>query len=363
MLQQRLATARKVLALLTCLSYLLICADALLLPRFSSVIDRNEFLSIVIVSTGQLIPSSWFVEKQLQHDDSSSVIIPLRFLPVGGSWAIKILVANNDERDDKYYAVVDTGSPFLTVPSSLASVTERTTYPMTKEQYGQDISEMDWKKIPYVTILTNSSVIDTENLVVGMEETQQPNQEAGSAFAGLVNIDDNRPTFLEQLTRERISAFTISFARNYLQLSQRSLIDKRNPAAFPLVDLRPYGPDLYHYAVDSPRLVGARYRIDRMRVLRLINGGASQQARQQRCCPRRNFSLYSIPESTTFGIDKFGSILGVFILSTSMVSGRTKPSTYCCIGLYILDPVREFDCGHGISDSKDHSSSTRCFNR
>lgn len=125
---------------------------------------------------------------------------------------------------------------------------------MTKEQYGQTISEMNWKRIPYTTILTNSSVIDSENFVVGIEKAKKPSEESESVFVGLVNIDDNRPTFLQQLSQQKINGFRISFSQNSLQLSQRSLIGREDPEALPLVDLRPYGPDLYHYALDCESL-------------------------------------------------------------------------------------------------------------
>lgn len=178
--------------------YLVCPIDGLSLPYFTTGIERSKFL--VIVGAGALSPS---VQEQ---PVDSLLIIPLRFLPRGGCWALKIFTSN-DEQDKSYYAVVDTGSPFLTAPSSLSSISQTTSYDMTKEQYGQTISEMNWKKIPYVTLLEKSTIIDTENFVVGMEA----NQDSQSAFSGMVNIDDNCPTFLEQLSRERINAFTMSF--------------------------------------------------------------------------------------------------------------------------------------------------------
>ena len=46
----------------------------------------------------------------------------------------------------------------------------------------------------------------------------------------------------------------MSFSQNYLQLNPTSLVDKDDPEALPLVDLGPYGPDLYHYAVECKSL-------------------------------------------------------------------------------------------------------------
>lgn len=228
-------------------SHFMLCSifpviDGLSLQYFATGIERSKFLAIV--GAGALSPPV-----QEQPVDALPITIPLRFLPRGGCWAFKIF-ASNDEKDEAYYAVVDTGSPFLTSPSRLSCITQTASYAMTKEQYGQTITEMNWKKIPYVSILAKSTVIESENFVVGMET----NRDSQSAFAGMVDTDDNRPTFLEQLSRDKINAFTVSFAQNYLQLSKQSTIDKRDPVAIPLVDLSPYGPDLYHYALNCDSL-------------------------------------------------------------------------------------------------------------
>lgn len=252
MLMHQPAAGSRILALFCWIWYLICQIDVFALQQFNAGIDRHGFLSNVGVFGGLLLP--WLNDEKQLEQDWASLVIPLRFLPVGGCWAMKIFAAS-DEQDEKYYAVVDTGSPFLTAPASLlSSIAQSTSYSMTKEQYGQTISEMNWKKIPYITILTNSSVLDTENFVVGIENTlQEPSAESESVFAGLVNVDDSRPSFLQQLPL-KTSGFRMSFSQNYLMLSQRSLIDKQDPEALPLVDLRPYGPDLYHYALDCESL-------------------------------------------------------------------------------------------------------------
>ena len=74
----------------------------------------------------------------------SQVTLPLLFLPNGGCLALSI-VLNNSFR---YYAIVDTGSPFLTAPDSAIDYSRDASrqYPMTNEQYGQTIGGMQWRQ-------------------------------------------------------------------------------------------------------------------------------------------------------------------------------------------------------------------------
>jgi hypothetical protein len=190
--------------------------------------------------------------QQIQALDDSSITLPLRFLPKGGCWALKIIVSD-EEHDVFYYGVLDTGSPFLTAPSSVINVTQTTTFPISQEQYGESTGEILWRKAPYLTLLGNPTIIDSENVVLGVVASSILLQETGGIFAGMMTVDDNRPSFLQQIGGGYYTSFVISFAQNYLELKRGSAIEKRDPEAFPLVNLQPYGPDLHHFAIDCPQ--------------------------------------------------------------------------------------------------------------
>jgi len=85
----------------------------------------------------------------------------------------------------------------------------------------------------------------------------------GSApFVGLVKrrADWIRPTFLEQTD---VSSFALDFDNDELTLSRDALIGKdEKKNVFPLVDLRPLGAPVFHYAVtvDELWINGGKYR-------------------------------------------------------------------------------------------------------
>eukprot|EP00547_Thalassionema_nitzschioides_P010049 CAMPEP_0194224976 /NCGR_PEP_ID=MMETSP0156-20130528/38573_1 /TAXON_ID=33649 /ORGANISM="Thalassionema nitzschioides, Strain L26-B" /LENGTH=261 /DNA_ID=CAMNT_0038956749 /DNA_START=232 /DNA_END=1017 /DNA_ORIENTATION=- len=133
-------------------------------------------------------------------------------------------------------------------------VTTETRYPSTEEQYGESTGEIEWRKAPYLTLLGNSIIVETENVVVGIVTSQKVVEQSGGIFLGLLEVDDNRPSFLEQVGGGQYSSFTVSFAQNYLQLRPGSVIHKKDPDSFPLVDLKPFGPDLHHFAIDCQKL-------------------------------------------------------------------------------------------------------------
>jgi hypothetical protein len=160
---------------------------------------------------------------------------------------------SDEERDYEYYGVVDTGSPFLTAPSSVTNVTQKTLYPTTQEQYGESHGDIAWRKAPYLTILgSDSTILESQNILVGVVESEKVLQESGGIFVGMIPLDDNRPSFLQQLVGGKYTSFVVNFAQNKLQLSNAPIIDVRDPDSFPLMDLQPYGPDLYHFAIDCP---------------------------------------------------------------------------------------------------------------
>ena len=224
---------------------LLYTIDSLGLSLPPSLLSRYDFLSLLPTA----IPSvTTIMSIQEAAKDSSDYTFPLKFLPRGGCWALKITLSD-EETDQSYYAILDTGSPFLTAPTSVVDITKNTSFPITREQYGESKGEVQWRKASYLTLVGNSRVKESRNVVVGVESSVE---ETGGIFIGLIDVDDNRPSFLQQIGR--YPSFMISFVNNYLQLTRTSLIAERDPNSLPLIDLRKYGPDLHHYAVVCPRL-------------------------------------------------------------------------------------------------------------
>lgn len=213
-----------------------------------SAFSRSGFLSLIRHGTLSLriLPGTQPAKASV---DLPRVILPLRFLPKGGCWALKLIVSNDDQ-DTIYYGVLDTGSPFLTAPSSVVNVTVATKYPSTQEQYGDSAGEIVWRESPFLTLLGNATIIESKNFVLGVVDSPVLLQESGGIFVGMVALDDSRPTFLQQIGGGRYTTFVVLFARNSLELKCGSSIKKKDPEAFPLVDLQPYGSDLYHYAID-----------------------------------------------------------------------------------------------------------------
>eukprot|EP00980_Cylindrotheca_fusiformis_P011111 scaffold2553_cov138-Cylindrotheca_fusiformis.AAC.19 len=217
-----------------------------------TVLSRSELFSLI--QHGALSLAVFPSDLRNQPADVLSVTLPLKFLPKGGCWALKMIVSS-DEDDVIYYGVLDTGSPFLTAPASVVDVTRATIYPTTQEQYGESTGDIFWQMAPYLTLLgsiPDPTIIESKNVVLGVVDSPVLLQEAGGIFVGLVAVDDSRPTFLQQIGGGKYKSFVISFDQNYLQLRRGSFIPKNDPDAVQLVDLQPYGPDLHHFAVDCP---------------------------------------------------------------------------------------------------------------
>ncbi len=203
-------------------------------------ISRAEFNYI----TGSLLSfSSARVESQ------KGIRLGLRFLPISGCFALRTtLIREENGVDDSftYFAIVDTGSPFLTAPPE--AISQPTSFPPTNEQYGESIGNMQWRKADAVTwIGMDGNVLEANHVVLG---TASPLvvQETGGIFVGLVSRDDNRPSWWQQVGTFR--SFEIDFSTPSLFLSRHPLLTKDDPKAMKLFDLTSYGPDLHHYAIE-----------------------------------------------------------------------------------------------------------------
>jgi hypothetical protein len=121
------------------------------------------------------------------------VQLPLRFLPAGGCWALKAMLTNRDYIDLKYFGILDTGSPFLTSPTVALERSYPTKYPTAKEQYGESIGGVLWRRADYVTSLVagkDGQMVERKNLVLGIA-SEQVLRETGGIFVGLIERDDN----------------------------------------------------------------------------------------------------------------------------------------------------------------------------
>jgi hypothetical protein len=176
----------------------------------------------------------------------SQVTLPLLFLPIGGCLALSIVLDNSF----RYYAIVDTGSPFLTAPDSALdySVDASEQYPMTNEQYGQTIGGMQWRES---RLSSGTSGLAISNMLLGVPPSNVI-AETGGIFCGLVVQDDARPTVLQQWG---YPSFSLDYKERELLLSQSALLpEKDDKNIFPIYDLTRFGPNLHHFAVECQQV-------------------------------------------------------------------------------------------------------------
>ena len=211
----------------------------------SGNVNRSAFLGNIL-QTALL----WKDPLMLGGNDDVDVVLPLRWLPIAGCLAVSVLV----DEQFRYLAVVDTGSPFLTAPADIALYCTRSErrYPPTVEQYGETAAPMTWRKTRQILVGGVQSVTPCRVGVV----TDELRQDTGGLFCGLIWKDDARPTFLQQARR---SCFTIDYAARTLTLRSTTrpwgLAGKAGGTdALDMYDLSPYGPDLYHYAVEATEM-------------------------------------------------------------------------------------------------------------
>ena len=271
-------------------------------PSSKLLLTRRDAAVVLGTSSSLIVPSTVLGEKPIQavaktHEEFASVydatttttILPLRFLPNGGCWAVRVILESEDGNTFSYYAVVDTGSPFLTCPPIPKAMNLTTTSVMpanewndpssSQEQYGESMGEIRWRRSSQVTlgppIIPKSATYSSEetvtsdlgsgkDVVLGVP-TQEMIQDTGGIFVGLINKDDYRPTVFDQMSgssagdqnNNNITAFEILFDDNLLKLHSYKPKSRRAPYLIPptsvealqLFDLTPYGPDLYHYGV------------------------------------------------------------------------------------------------------------------
>jgi hypothetical protein len=234
----------------------------------SSGIPRHDFLMATLAPSALslLLPNNPIDPLNDNGVSSEPLVLPMKSLPVSGCWAISVILSLDPESPESftYSAVVDTGSPFLTAPSQ---ATAWTTTPLSKmstkrkdvsivtdisnEQYGTTVGSVEWRQAPLVTLVGSNSVVrDQANVALGIPSSQVQ-QETGGIFLGLMQQDEYRPTFLQQLGH---TSFRMDFAKSQLVLLPRSMnplatTHHSNNPLLSLYDFTPYGPDIHHYGV------------------------------------------------------------------------------------------------------------------
>jgi hypothetical protein len=208
---------------------------------------------------------SYDIDVDYVNDDI--IEIPMTF--DGASFVVDYYIGEASVR-----GVVDTGSPFITIQGGNGSenwgfVTKSdirpSPYGETYEVYGLQVdSSTVWclGDLRFTTSRDFATTTDKSNvkywglreMVLGVVNGSIANvggsiNGANASFVGLTKFRQDwiRPTFLEQTD---VSSFSMNFEKETLTLSRKKLIDKENDAnVLPMIDLRPLGAPVYHYAV------------------------------------------------------------------------------------------------------------------
>ena len=199
---------------------------------------------------------------------SSSLLLGQKFQPLFTTIEIPlspfdgILCMNYTLNHNVFRGIVDTGSPFLIVPSICTSLWGcrqrdsssplKSNYSDTIEIYGGQEYSVEWK-IGDLELGPQKfkNIVFAE---VGSDIMLPP----GGVFIGLIKNkglstggESIRPTLLEQMD---YNSFELDVPKRNLKLSKGSLIPKNSNNIIKMVDLRPLGDPIYHYAVPVKRL-------------------------------------------------------------------------------------------------------------
>jgi hypothetical protein len=234
------------------------------IPEF----PRSPLQRVITKIAKSLLVSAAVLPPQIAFPDilntADVLSIKMERLPEG-LLAINFTV---DAMQGPFRAIVDTGSPFLLVPSictsewgcenpsALAAIADPfmlfkiAELSPTVESFGGQEYDVEWKRgdIKFIgskAIEPMSSRTTFRNIVfgsVGEDITRRP----GGVFCGLIRrrAQEIRPTLLGQLGYD---SFAFDAAKEVLTLSCRPLIAPTEDA-IKIVDLRTYGSPIQHYA-------------------------------------------------------------------------------------------------------------------
>ena len=246
----------------------------------SSSLSRSDFTSHVanVASVALLLPISSSSARGEVNEDILE--FPLQFLPHSGCWGLPTTLSllnahGEDEESFSYLAVVDTGSPFLTAPGparavSRSMIRNQNAFPDTSmEQYGASKGDIEWRQADVATWILGNGVAEVYNMTLGVVSPQLI-RETGGIFCGLIQRDDHRLTWMQQVGSHYSNLrLNLATTKPSLLLSSRSLAPQPTRNEIGLFDLFRYGPDLHHYAVLASSVVvewqgGGSMTIDRL---------------------------------------------------------------------------------------------------
>jgi hypothetical protein len=218
-----------------------------------ATINRAAFIGV----TALLLPSH---KARAANVGSTDLHLPME-------WYDNVLCARFRINGTQVRAIVDTGSPFLVVPtvctrewgclttSTVSGIIENSTPQLedTIEIFGGQEYDTKWRDID-VTLNGKFNNVLTKKLlvaVVGSDVLLPP----GGVFFGLVKYKSTniRPTFLSQTNFKSIK---FDAPAKMLTLSERNLVQPSpTTRVIKLEDLRPKGDSVFHYAAKIKRLV------------------------------------------------------------------------------------------------------------
>lgn len=244
---------------------------------------------IKILSSATTTITKYGKRKELEEDEREFRIV--RAIVDTGS---PYLVITEEEEEEEFYdgysnnIVNNFVQPFsLLIPSKIrqqllqyyddSSITptfkldDAQQYPATEEIYGSQSGFINWKKADSVTFRNPLLSPSNNGIVLGLMDSALTN-ESGGSLLGLIKYSNKistkvqlRPTFIEQ---ERILPFSDDRAKNnnkqddniasfildgpnkLLTLSNKSTLKQKEEGIFPLIDLRPLGDFVQHYACE-----------------------------------------------------------------------------------------------------------------
>lgn len=169
-----------------------------------------------------------------------------------------VFCMNYTVNGNQYRGIVDTGSPFLIVPSVNTRIWGSTSstsvpyidsgLPKTTEIFGGQDYETYWKVGDLK--LANSYALKSVVFANVGEDIMRP---PGGVFVGLIKYkaEDIRPTLLGQM---KFSSIQFDRDNRELILSKNALIPAKQPTAIQMTDLRVLGDPVYHYAAQVKSL-------------------------------------------------------------------------------------------------------------
>ena len=169
-----------------------------------------------------------------------------------------VFCMNYTVNGNQYRGIVDTGSPFLIVPSVNTRIWGSTSstsvpyidsgLPKTTEIFGGQDYETYWKVGDLK--LANSYALKSVVFANVGEDIMRP---PGGVFVGLIKYkaEDIRPTLMGQM---KFSSIQFDIDNRELLLSKNALIPSKQPTAIKMTDLRVLGDPVYHYAAQVKSL-------------------------------------------------------------------------------------------------------------